>query len=496
MISIDTDGLLNLSPAELITEVQTLKQKLAELEQSNQDLQVMLDTSVEHGDHLTGDLEAERDDLNTMLELATEHGDTVEDELYDRVESTLRKSEQQLRLIVEATPTPVIILRLADNEIVYANAMMGVLFDVSVSVLLGRKSIELYCDASVHDRLLLILATQGGVDRSEVCLRRHDGADVWVEISLRQLEFNDEPSVLCGIHDITHLKAMNRAANRFVPKEYLEFLNKNSISDITLGDHVTGEMTVMFSDLRGFTSLSENMSPQENFAFINAYFGRVSPIVREHKGFIIKYLGDGIHGIFPQRADDGVRAGIAQLRKVQRYNEYRVQKGRLPIAVGIGVNTGYMMVGMVGEHDRMQGDAFSDEVNLTARIEGLTKFYGTHFIISDATRQRLNEPTTFDIRFLDRVQVAGRKGTLDLYEVYDADPPEMRALKQETQIDYEQALDLYYDRQFDAAQLKLFGVLQRNPRDKPAWHHLVNATRLADTGAPEGWTGVTVMNKK
>lgn len=247
---------------------------------------------------------------------------------------------------------------------------------------------------------------------------------------------------------------------------------------------------------RGFTSVSETMTPQENFAFINAYLGRVSPVVREHEGFIIKYLGDGIHAIFPRSADDGVRAGIEQLRRVSAYNEYRRNKDRLPIAIGIGVNTGYMMVGIVGEHDRMQGDAFSDDVNLTARIEGLTKFYGTNFIISDATHRQLAEPIEYNIRFLDKAQVVGRKNALDLYEVYDADPPQMRALKQETQVDYEEALAHYYNREFDATQAKLFGVLQRNPRDKPAWHHLVNATRLADTGAPEGWTGVTVMNKK
>ena len=83
-----------------------------------------------------------------------------------------------------------------------------------------------------------------------------------------------------------------------------------------------------------------------------------------------------------------------------------------------------------------------------------------------------------------------------MYEVYDADPPQLRDLKQESQVDYEEALKLYYNREFEAAQAKLFGVLQRNPRDKVAWHHLVNATKMAENGAPEGWTGVTVMTRK
>ena len=292
------------------------------------------------------------------------------------------------------------------------------------------------------------------------------------------------------------LQEMNQASSRFVPKEYLSFLNKKSIIDITLGDHVTGEMTVMFSDLRGFTTISETMTPEENFAFINSYLGRVSPVVRQHNGFIIKYLGDGIHAIFPNSPDDGVRASIETLEQVNTYNEHRRLKDWQPIAVGIGINTGFMMVGMVGEEDRMQGDALSDDVNLTARLEGLTKFYGISLIISRSTHERLANPDRYNIRYLDKVQVMGRANALDLYEVYDADMPEMRELKQETQAEYEEALRLYYDLEFEGAQAKLFNILQRNPRDKVAWHHLVNATKLADSGAQEGWTGVTVMTKK
>ncbi len=154
------------------------------------------------------------------------------------------------------------------------------------------------------------------------------------------------------------------------------------------------------------------------------------------------------------------------------------------------------MVGMVGDERRVQGDSFSDDVNLTARLEALTKFYGISFIISQATYDRLADPGRYHIRYLDKVQVKGRTNVLRLYEVYDADLPQMRALKQETQAEYEEALQLYYAREFTEAQAKLFSVLQHNPRDKVAWHHLVHATQMSDTGAPEGWTGVTVMTHK
>jgi hypothetical protein len=154
------------------------------------------------------------------------------------------------------------------------------------------------------------------------------------------------------------------------------------------------------------------------------------------------------------------------------------------------------MVGMVGDAERMQGDAFSDNVNLTARVEGLTKFYGISFIITTETYKRLADPSDYHIRFVDKVQLLGKTAALDLYEVFDAEPPGQRELKQITRADYEQALKLFYARDFGAAQALLFGVLQRNPKDKVAWHHLVQATRLLEEGISDSWTGVTVMTIK
>ena len=481
---------------DTVAELAALQERINELEQNNNDLQLLLDTTVEHGDELSANLEEERQDLAAMLEVATEHADVVEDALHKSAEAALRKSERQLRLIVEATPTPVLISRLEDDRVAYGNSMFETLLGMSGSELMKCRSEEFFQDPKVRRHMLDLLLENAAVDRQEACLRRPDGSLVWVEVSLRLLDFNDEPSVLYGLHDITHLRALNTASSRFVPKEYLGFLQKESITDIELGDYVAGEMTVMFSDLRGFTSVSEMMTPEENFAFINSYLSRVSPIIRQNRGFIIKYLGDGIHAIFPDHADHALQAGIEKLQEVNDYNDYLRAQNRQPIAIGVGLNTGYMMVGMVGEDDRMQGDAFSDDVNLTSRIEGLTKFYGTSLIISEATYLRLADPERYDIRFLDTVQVLGRTQALKLYEVFDADALELRTHKRESQPLYAEALELYYAQEFDRAQSKLFDILQRNPRDKPAWHHLVNATKLADTGAPDGWTGVTIMETK
>lgn len=302
--------------------------------------------------------------------------------------------------------------------------------------------------------------------------------------------------LLTRLRNHIQLSLTTQSFGRFVPLEYLNFLERESIVDVHLGDHISKEMTVMFSDLRAFTTLSESMTPQENFDFINGYLARTSPVIREHGGFIVKYLGDGMMAVFPEHPDDAIRAGIEKIRRIEDYNKSQQQKGLEPLKIGIGINTGHMMVGIVGEQSRMQGDALSDNVNLTSRVEGLTKFYSVTFIITASTYQRLSDPGRYCIRFLDKVQVKGKSQAQELFEVFDGDSAEQRDLKRETQAEYAQALTLFYERDFDGAQAKLFSVLKQNPRDKVAWHHLVQATNALESGVSDTWSGVTSMDRK
>jgi PAS domain S-box-containing protein len=408
----------------------------------------------------------------------------------------LKENERRLRLMVEAMPTPVLVCRATGGEIVYANALAGPLMGLSARGLLGRTLSDFFADPAEQPALLAALEREGEVNHREIQVRQVDGTPLWAEVSLRHLAFDDKPGILITFHDVTERKRAFSASVRFVPVEFLNFFQKGSLIDLELGDHISDKMTVMFSDVRSFTTISEGMTPQDNFGFVNAYLGRVSPVIRDHRGFIVKYLGDGMMAVFPHSADDAVQAGIEKLRRVAEYNERRKQKGYLPIAVGIGVNTGHMMVGMVGEANRMQGDAFSDDVNLTARVEGLTKHYSVSFIITAETYQRLADPSRYRIRFLDKVQVKGKTKPLQLHEVYETDSSQQRTLKQETQADYDEAMRLLYARKFTEAQSLLFKVLQRNPGDRVAWHHLVQATQLVNGGVAEDWTGVTVMTTK
>jgi class 3 adenylate cyclase len=287
-----------------------------------------------------------------------------------------------------------------------------------------------------------------------------------------------------------------QSAQRFIPVQYLEFLEKDSITKVKLGDHVSAEMAVMFSDIRGFTTMSEKMTAQENFDFINEYLKLVSPIIQKHEGFIVKFLGDGMMAIFPYGVADAVQAGIEKSATVQAFNETLKLRGLPSISVGIGVHTGAMMVGMIGEELRMQGDAFSDNVNLTSRIEGLNKFFGTSMIISEDTVRQLPQPIGFKMRYLGKAVVKGRAQPLGLYEVYEGLVEEVIALKESLRADFERAIDLYSRGLFAEAGQLFSRVLELDSHDKTAGLYLEYCTELVKRPLPANWDGSIVMDAK
>ena len=185
----------------------------------------------------------------------------------------------------------------------------------------------------------------------------------------------------------THLDLLNinTAYSRFVPNEFLRTLGRESILDVHLGDQIQGTMTVLFSDIRSFTTISEGMTPQENFTFLNDYLKQVIPPIRMNHGFIDKYIGDAVMAIFPDTPEDAVKAAIGMLRELEAYN----RKGKLKCAlrIGVGLHTGTLMLGTIGDDARMDGTVISDTVNLASRLEGLTKRYGASLIVSEQTLQ-------------------------------------------------------------------------------------------------------------
>jgi two-component system sensor histidine kinase ChiS len=292
------------------------------------------------------------------------------------------------------------------------------------------------------------------------------------------------------------LVQLNESYERFVPREFLSFLKKKSITEVGLGDQVQRDMTIMFSDIRDFTLLSETMTPQENFNFINSYLSRVGPIIRQNHGFIDKYIGDAVMALFPNEAGDALRAAIAIRDELIRYNVHRRERNYQPINIGTALHTGSLMIGIVGEAERMEGTVISDAVNLASRLEGLTKLYGASIVVSEETLTHLEDKNSYNFRFLDKVRVKGKKEPVSVFEVFDVDPEATLNLKLKTKPDFEEGLLLYHDKKFAEASVRFDSVLKHNPDDKAARLYLQRAAHFMVHGVPPDWGGVESLPEK
>ncbi len=261
---------------------------------------------------------------------------------------------------------------------------------------------------------------------------------------------------------------LNEAFSRFVPRQFLQSLARKSVTDIQLGESVEKQMSVLFADIRGFTSRSEQMTPEDTFKFINGYLRRMEPAIVENSGFIDKYIGDAIMALFEKSADDAVSAGVIMLKILAEYNQTRKQLNRQPIEIGIGINTGNLMLGTVGGNSRIDTTVIGDTVNLASRLQQLSKVYQVPLLISHHTLAQMAEPMKYALRVIDRVQVRGKAKKVGVFEVFEADPPAQKQAKLTTKSLFETALLRYYQGAVEEASFLLEQCLQQNPSDHVA----------------------------
>ena len=282
---------------------------------------------------------------------------------------------------------------------------------------------------------------------------------------------------------------LTQAYQRFVPKQLLQNLKKDSILDVKLGDQVNMEMSIMFSDIRSFTTISEKMTPKENFGFVNSYLNKMGPIVRTNRGYIDKFMGDGIMAIFPESPSDAVGAAIKMQHELNELNKSDVYN-KNPISIGIGINTGMMMLGTIGEDDRMEGSVISDAVNLADRLEELTKVYKAKILISEDTATNL-KIGSFSTRLVDVVAVKGRAEAVRVFEVLDGELHDIYTGKIITKPIFSKAFDLYQAQKIEEA-FKLFSECKaKNPTDGAVDYYIQYCEQLIEKGwNSETWDGV------
>jgi hemerythrin-like metal-binding protein len=296
------------------------------------------------------------------------------------------------------------------------------------------------------------------------------------------------------------LAEVQAAYSRFVPPQLLELLGKESILDVDWGNQAEKKMTILFSDIRGFASMSERMSPQQCFDFINEYLSFMEPVVLAHGGFIDKYIGDSVMALFPARGDDALRGALGMLAELDRFNAQRsIQQSEFSfehperrsgggVHIGIGMNSGLLMLGVIGGSNRMEVTVISDAVNLASRVETLTKTYQTPILITQHTLNSIRHSADFSIRFIDRVRVRGKHLAQSIYEVFDADPAPVKAAKLATLDTFENALAHYHFLRMDEALTLFSDCLEHNPGDTPAavyWQRCRQANRAHQGEAGE-----------
>ncbi|TGQ38569.1 adenylate/guanylate cyclase domain-containing protein [Mesorhizobium sp. M00.F.Ca.ET.216.01.1.1] len=292
------------------------------------------------------------------------------------------------------------------------------------------------------------------------------------------------------------LQSLTRSYSRFVPFEFLELLGRDSIEAVSPADHIRLDMTILFADLRGFTNTSESLGAEKAFVLLNEYLQVMEPEISARHGFISQYQGDGFVALFHRGADSAIAAATGICRALANLNKIRAARDEAALRIGIGINSGELMLGAIGGEQRLNGNVVGDAVNLASRVEGLTKLYGAVCVLTDATVRRLSHSACSFLRELDRVVVVGRTTPVTIYELMDLDPPALRGGKLDAAKEFQRGLGLYRDGVFAAAVDAFTRCLKVCPNDHAATLYVKRCCELMQSPQVSGWQGITVLDRK
>jgi class 3 adenylate cyclase len=341
------------------------------------------------------------------------------------------------------------------------------------AIILAHTAVDYFTAA--HLKLLVTLALQSSTAIESALL---------YEKNLREVKEREE--AILRIHEIT---------KKFVPSEFIRSLGKETLADVKLGDKVEKIVTVLFTDIRDFTSLSENMTPGENFNFVSSFNKRLGPIIRKHHGFINQYLGDSIMALFPRHPYDALQAAMHMQEAINELNKERQQAGLPLIKAGIGMHTGPLIMGITGDEHRLDAATISDTVNTAARIESLTKHYQSGVLLSSSTFYHLPDTGKFHFRNLGQVLLKGKSNQLNIIECISADDPHA-PLWRSLLPHFEEGVLCFEQSQFDRAATLFKIIIQKNPNDQVASILLQKATHYLHHGTPANWNGAIELMQK
>jgi adenylate cyclase len=300
-------------------------------------------------------------------------------------------------------------------------------------------------------------------------------------------EAHDREEAMRRVYEITA---------KFVPFEFIGSLGHKFITDVKLGDQVEKVVTVLFTDIRDYTTISEQMTPEENFHFVSSYNKRMGPIIRNHQGFINQYLGDAIMALFPESAENALKAAVDMHRNIREFNELQKAMNLPSIKMGLGMHTGALIMGITGDKDRLDATTISDAVNTASRIESLTKYYKVNILLSEITLQQIQHPGNFHLRYLGKVQVKGKQSSIGIHECFSSDSEDQVIKKLKTLASFNEGMYHYLKKSFHDAARCFESVITINAEDRTAQFFVDNSMRYLQKGVPENWSGVVEMINK
>ncbi len=291
--------------------------------------------------------------------------------------------------------------------------------------------------------------------------------------------------VLLVERELDNTKKLLEVFKKFVPTEFLSVLVEDPFK-ATLGNQVKLDLFVLFSDIRGFTSISESLSAEDTIKFLNDYLGEAEgPIINNH-GFVDKYIGDAIMALF-SNADDAIKAAIDLQRVARAYNKNN--SFSLPFKIGIGIHTGELMLGIVGAASRMQSTVIGDPVNIASRLDGLSSIFNAPIIASEDVIKGSNIPNAYSLRNLGYIKLKGKITANKVFEVIDGESEDAYKKKADNKNTFEEALELFVNKQFLASEKLFRTILDRCPDDAAALFYLNKCQHYKIVGPPEGWDG-------
>lgn len=393
-----------------------------------------------------------------------------------------------------------------EGKIITFNAAASRILGIDAGQAIGKYYPEVFFQFEKNDEfndvLINVIASRQTHFYREVRYVRGENTVVPLGItsSLLRDERGNDYGVVSVFSDLTEMKKrefLQDTLTRYVTKQVVDLILEHPEKIVLDGEE--REATILFSDIRGFTTISERLSPPQLVLMLREYFTLMVGAVFDFQGTVDKFIGDALMAIFgaptpqPNHAELAIRTALQMQALLQTFNARRLQQGSIPIRIGVGINTGNVVVGNIGSEQRLEYTAIGDAVNLASRLEGINKEYGTQIIISEFTYHQIQD--RFVARELDEVRVKGKHEPVKIYEVL-GQPGTLSENTRRLCDQFAQGLASYRKRAWEAAITQFQQTLERVPSDVPSQLYLQRCAMYRQTPPPEDWDGVFEMKTK